>query len=116
MIYELVRDFENTYSFFIDAIELHTKMSGYKPRWFAKERKAEWIAPEGNLYRSENYKLDVEVLPHITVWSSGVLVFSPEAYEQFHDKLANAGEFLPVAIEGTNFFFLIRFMLCLKII
>jgi hypothetical protein len=104
MIYVLQNDFENTYSLFIDGIDLLTKMPSYKARYFAQTRLAEWVEPQATFYRSEHFKGIEGTLPDISNWATGVLVFSPTAHSLLASELANCGEFLPISLEGKTYY------------
>ena len=103
MIYKLSEDYINTCSLLIDNVELATKMPAYRPRFFAKPRKEEWVMPNATFFYGESIEEMKEDLPDVTIWTSGVLVFNPKAYEVFHDSLAKAGEFLPVSVYGETY-------------
>ncbi|MEQ3762551.1 MAG: hypothetical protein ABNH15_05785 [Alcanivorax sp.] len=45
-----------------------------------------------------------ECLPDVSVWGNGWLVFSSEAREKLAKYLIDAGEFLPIAVEGSKMF------------
>ncbi|HTF96552.1 MAG TPA: DUF1629 domain-containing protein [Cellvibrio sp.] len=106
MIYKLGCDYENTALLSIDGVELLKKMPALRPKFFATPKQKEWVAPEASFYYSENYKGNIKVTPDVTVWTTGVLAFSPKAYDVFHELLANAGEFLPVSVDDeTHYLF-----------
>lgn len=104
MIYRLGYDFENTALISIDGVELAKKMPSLRPKFFAQPRSQDWVAPEATLYRSENFKGKGTIPPDVTTWSTGVLALSSRAYEALHELLKNAGEFLPISVEGEAYF------------
>lgn len=104
MIYKLNHDFENTYSFLVDPVELISKMPNYRPRQKAKPLLEGWTTPEASFYASENFILNSEQLPDVTTWKLGYLVLSKKAYDYLYKCLSNAGEFLPVHVKNTEYF------------
>ncbi|WP_049630520.1 hypothetical protein [Cellvibrio sp. pealriver] len=104
MIYKLIDDYKNTYSPYIDGVELGTKMPTYRPRFLGKPRLHEWVAPEASFYYCENFEGMRETLPDVSIWSLGVIVLSPGAYKVFHACLEKAGEFLPITIESETYY------------
>jgi hypothetical protein len=104
MIYKLGYDFENAAMLSIDGVELVKKMPTLRPKFFATSRQREWVAPEATFYYSENFKGKTEDTPDVTVWSTGVLVFNPKAYDVFHSPLSKSGEFLPVSVFGDTYY------------
>lgn len=104
MIYELTHDYENTYLLLLDGVELYTKMPKYRPTFKAKPRLDGWVAPCATFFESENFLGTREVLPDVTNWSTGVLVFNSKSYEAFHDYLSESGEFLPITVNGESFY------------
>lgn len=106
MIYQLSKDFENTYSLLIDGTELYAKMPTYSPRFFATARAANWVKPEGSFYRSENFKGNESAIPSITLFATGVLLLDKGAYNSLANELAPCGEFLPALINGEDHYLL----------
>lgn len=106
MIYQLTKDFENTYSLLIGGTELYSKMPTYSPRFFATTRAAYWVKPEGSFYRSENFKGADGAAPNITLFATGVLVLDKQAYNTLVNELAPCGEFLPALINGEDHYLL----------
>lgn len=106
MIYQLIKDFENTYSLLIDGTELYSKMPTYSPRFFATARAANWVKPEGSFYRSENFNSKDGAAPNITLFATGLLVLDKRAYNTLVNELASCGEFLPALINGEDHYLL----------
>lgn len=106
MIYQLSKDFENTYSLLIDGTELYSKIPTYSPRFFATARAANWVKPEGSFYRSENFKGPDGATPNITLFATGVLVLDKRAYNAIVNELVPCGEFLPALINGDDHYLL----------
>lgn len=103
MIYKLGYDFENTAMLSIDGVELAKKMPSLRPRFFAISRHSEWVAPEATFYYSENFRGQIGETPDISIWSTGVLVLNPNAYDVFKSSLSQSGEFLPVLVNGDTY-------------
>lgn len=104
MIYELIHDYENTYLLLLDGVELYTKMPTFRPTFKAKPRLEDWVIPNATFFKSENFIGTSEVLPDITNWSTGVLVFNSRSYNIFHEHLSDKGEFLPITVNGENYY------------
>jgi hypothetical protein len=104
MIYKLNHDFENTYSFLVDPVELVSKMPNYRPRQKAKPLLDGWVTPEASFYASENFILGGEQIPDVTTWKLGYLVLNKKAYGSLHKCLSGAGEFLPVYVKNIEYF------------
>lgn len=101
-VYKIDYDYEGFYSFIIKNTELGTKMPKYSPRFRAKPRLQDWVAPEASFYASDNYGGEGEQLPDITTWLTGNLVFNQKSYDFFVDLLSNSGEFLPTLVKGEK--------------
>lgn len=102
MIYQLHKDFENSYSLLIEGTELYSKMPAYSPRFFATSRADGWVKPNGSFYKSENFKGAENALPNITLFATGVLLLDGGAYEALAPGLAPSVEFLLVSINGVD--------------
>ena len=101
--FKIINDFENYYSFTIKGVELYSKMPDYSPRFGATSRQADWVAPTGSFYPSQNYANPNIALPDITTWVTGNLVLNYKAFAVLKEKLKDSGEFLGVFIEGIEF-------------
>lgn len=104
MIYKLNHDFENTFSFLVDPVELVNKMPNYRPRQKAKALLDGWVTPDASFYASENYILDSEQIPDVTTWKLGYIVLNQKAYDYLHQCLVGAGEFLPVNVNDIQYY------------
>jgi hypothetical protein len=103
-IYKLTDDYENYYTFTIKGVELYSKMPSYSPRFDATARLSEWVTPDGSFYASANYTNNKVAIPDITTWVTGNLILNSAAYKILADKLNRSGEFLPVTIEGIDYY------------
>ncbi len=104
MIYKLKYDFENSALISIDGLELAKKMPSLRPKFFAQPKAQRWVEPEATLYRSEHFKGDVLIAPDVSIWSTGVLTLNAHAYKVLQPSLAKAGEFLPLSIDGEQYY------------
>lgn len=102
--YKLTNDYENHYTFTIKGVELYSKMPDYSPGFDASSRLGEWVTPNASFYASDNYINDKISIPDITTWVNGNLVLNAKAYNLLADKLKESGEFLPVSIEGIDYY------------
>lgn len=102
--YKITNDFENFYTFTIKGVELYTKMPSYSPRFDASTRLDEWVVPDASFYATANYLNDKVSVPDITTWLSGNIVINKNVYELLNDKLKQSGEFLPVKVEGIDYY------------
>jgi len=102
--HKLTDDYENFYTFTIKGVELYSKMPDYSPRFEAKSRVDEWVTPNASFYATANYTNEKVSIPDITTWVTGNLVLNTKAYDLLFDKLKGAGEFLPVSIEGIDYY------------
>ena len=105
MTYKLLHDYENTRSLLIENDELWGKMPGYSPKYRAKSKAKDWVAPIATFYSSKNFQGDpTSSPPDICTWSTGNLVLSETAYNIFKKRLEYSGEFLPVSIDGLTYY------------
>lgn len=102
--YKLTDDYENQYTFTIKGVELYSKMPDYSPRFDATSRLSEWVTPNASFYATANYLNEKISIPDITTWVAGNLVLNTKAYETLSNKLKESGEFLPVSVEGIDYY------------
>ncbi len=102
--YKLTDDYEKHFTFTIKGAELYNKMPDYSPRFNTKTRLTEWVKPDASFYATENYLNEKVSIPDITTWVAGNLVLNTRAYEILSDTLKVSGEFLPVSVEGIDYY------------
>jgi hypothetical protein len=102
--YKLTDDYENFYTFTIKGVELYSKMPGYSPKFNSVPRRDEWVTPNASFYATANYLNKKVAIPDLTTWVMGNLVLNSKAYEILSEVLKTLGEFLPVSVEGIDYY------------
>jgi hypothetical protein len=103
-VYKIKSDFGNYYSFSIDNGELFSKMPSYTAKFKGKSRISEWVPPNTEFYKSDNYAGNGVHIPDITVWASGNLALNKKAYEILAPVMKEYGEFLEAYCEGVAYY------------
>lgn len=105
-IYKIKKYFDEYYTFTIKNSELGSKMPSYSPKFRAKPRLDQWVTPNAEFYASDTYSEEIPRIPDITTWVTGNLVLNQKAYDALADKLSASGEFLPISVEGIDYYML----------
>ena len=104
MSYKLLHDYLCTYSLLIENDELWDKMPDYSPKYRAKPKADDWVAPKASFFASANYEGSANALPDVCTWATGNLVFSEAAYNVFKEQLEQSGEFLPILVGDSIYY------------
>ncbi|MCO1336833.1 hypothetical protein MO867_21120 [Microbulbifer sp. OS29] len=105
-VYKINRPFDEFYTFTIKNAELGSKMPKYSPKFRAQPRLDQWVKPNAEFYAGDTYAHDKPRIPDITTWVTGNLVLNKKAFDILGEKLATSGEFLPVSVEGIDYYML----------
>ncbi|RDH85989.1 MAG: hypothetical protein DIZ80_00515 [endosymbiont of Galathealinum brachiosum] len=103
-VYKIKNDRENYYSLIIKNVELGSKMPNYSPGFDATSRINDWVKPGASFYESSGYIGDGIKFPDVSTWITGNLVLNEKAYNLLNENLRVSGEFLPISIEGIDYY------------
>lgn len=104
--YRIQLAYDQFFSFMIPNAELGAKMPHFSPRFRAKPKLDQWVNVDAKFYAADNYMPDKPIIPDITTWATGNLVLGPKAYDALGRSLELSGEFLPVSVEGVDYYML----------
>jgi len=105
MIYRIKPDTENFILFNLTPAELRAKM-GRDFTYNINRLPApqpHWIKPDATFRQSSNFK-GADKLPDISFWTTSHMVLNQKAYDALFNSLLPFGEFLPVNVEGFDYY------------
>ena len=102
--YKIQLVYDQFFSFMVPNAELGAKMPNFSLRFRAKPKSNHWVKVSAKFYAADTYIPDKPIIPDITTWATGNLVLGPKAYEVLGQALEPSGEFLPVSVEGIDYY------------
>jgi len=101
-VYRLTYNIDDYMKFALDDYELITLMGDdFNIHGFGEPMMDIWKTPNGLFNLSDTGSVKI---PDISQWMEHVPVFNQMAYDIFYDLLKEDAEFLPVTIEGNNYY------------